>query len=111
MRDASIAKVRKLKDGNGQYLFVPGLAGSPDTLLGYPLISNPDVAATATSAKSVIFGAASKYMIRQAGPIRFERSDEFAFTSDLVTFKFAIRVDGDLLDTTGAVKHFVGGAS
>ena len=111
MRDSSIAKVRKLKDGNGQYLFVAGLAGSPDTLLGYPLVSNPDVAATATSAKSVIYGAASKYMIRQAGPIRFERSDEFAFTSDLVTFKIAMRYDGDLLDTTGAVKHFVGGAS
>ena len=110
-RDASIAKIRKLKDGSGQYLFVAGLAGSPDTLLGFPLVSNPDVAATATSAKSVIFGAASKYMIRQAGPIRFERSDEFAFTSDLVTFKIAMRYDGDLLDTTGAVKHFVGGAS
>lgn len=111
MRDASIAAVRKLKDGNGQYLFAPGLGGSPDTLLGYPLISNPDVAATATSAKSVIFGAASKYLIRQAGPIRFERSDEFAFTSDLATFKIAMRYDGDLLDTTGAVKHFIGGAS
>jgi HK97 family phage major capsid protein len=111
MRDTSIAAVRKLKDGTGNYLFAPGLAGSPDTLLGYPLISNPDVVATATSGKSVIFGAASKYMIRQAGPIRFERSDEFAFTSDLVTFKIAMRYDGDLLDQSGAVKHFIGGAS
>lgn len=112
MRDASIAAVRKLKDGNGQYLFTAGLnAGEPDRLLGYPLWSNPDVAAVATSAKSVIFGALPKYTVRQAGPIRVQRSDDFAFTSDLVTFKFAIRVDGDLIDQSGAVKHFIGNGS
>lgn len=112
MADSSVLKARKLKDGNGQYLFLPGLlAGEPDRLLNVPLYSNPDVVATSTSAKSVVYGALAKYMIRQAGAIRFERSDDFAFTSDLATFKIAIRVDGDLLDTTGAVKHFVGGAS
>lgn len=112
MRDASILAARKLKDGNGAYIYVPGLsAAEPDTLLAYPLNSNPDVVATGLSAKSIIFGALSKYLIRQAGAIRFERSDEFAFTSDLSTFKIAIRVDGDLLDQTGAVKHFIGGAS
>jgi HK97 family phage major capsid protein len=112
MRDASILACRKLKDGNGQYIFVPGItAGEPDRLLGYPLYSNPDVVATALSAKSVIYGALAKYMIRQAGAVRFERSDEFAFTSDLATFKIVIRVDGDLLDTTGAVKHFIGNAA
>lgn len=112
MRDSSILKARKLVDGNGQYLFVPGLlGGEPDRLLGYPLFSNPDVVATALSGKSVIYGALSKYLIRQSGPVRFERSDEFAFTSDLTTFKIAIRVDGDLMDQEGAVQHFVGGAS
>lgn len=112
MRDASIAAARKLKDGSGQYLFSAGLnGGEVDRLLGYPLHSNPDVAATATSAKSVIFGALAKYLIRQSGPVRFERSDEFAFTSDLTTFKIAIRVDGDLMDQENAVEHFVGGAS
>ena len=112
MRDASILATRQLKDGNGQYLFAPGLkAGEQDTLLGYPLYSNPDVVAAATSGKSIIYGTLDKYMIRQAGPFRFERSDEFAFTSDLITFKWAMRYDGDLLDQTGAVKHFVGGAS
>lgn len=112
MRDASILAARKLKDGNGQYLFVPGLAGGePDRLLGYPLWSNPDVVAAATSAKSVIFGALSKYLIRQAGAIRLERSDDFAFTSDLITFKSTIRVDGDLIDQSGCVKHFIGNAA
>ena len=112
MADSSILKARKLKDGNGAYIFVPGLSSAePDSLLGYPLHSNPDVVATGLSAKSIIYGALAKYMIRQAGPIRFERSDDFAFTEDLSTFKIAIRVDGDLLDQTGAVKHFIGNAA
>ena len=112
MRDSSILAARQLKDGNGQYLYGPGLnGGEQDRLLGYPLYSNPDVAAAATSAKSVIFGALPKYTIRQAGPFRFERSDEFAFTSDLITFKWAMRYDGDLIDTTGCVKHFIGNAA
>ena len=112
MRDASILAARQLKDGNGQYLFAPGLtAGEQDRLLGYKLYSNPDVVAAATSAKSVIYGSLGKYLIRQAGAVRFERSDEFAFTSDLATFKVVIRADGNLLDQTGAVKHYIGGAS
>lgn len=112
MRDASILALRQLKDGNGQYLFGLGLhGGEADRLLDYPLHSNPDVAAAATSAKSVIYGALGGYTIRQAGEFRFLRSDEFAFTSDLVTFKWSMRYDGDLLDQSGRVKHYVGGAS
>ena len=40
--------------------------------------------------------------------MRFERSDDFA---DLVTFQALLRTDGKLVDTTGAIKHYVGGAS
>ncbi len=111
LRDASIAAVRKLKDTAGQYIFAPALAaGAPDTLLGKPIYPNPDVVATALSAKSVIFGDLSRYYIRTVGGIRFERSDDFAFTSHLVTFRCMLRADGNLVDQTGAVKHFIGNA-
>ena len=30
---------------------------------------------------------------------------------DLVTFKALLRTDGDLIDTTGAIKHYVGNAA
>jgi HK97 family phage major capsid protein len=69
------------------------------------------VAAVATSAKSVIFGDISAYYVRIAGGVRFERSDDFAFQNDLVTFRAIVRGDGILADQTGAVKLFVGGAS
>ena len=112
MRDASIAATRKLKDSSGRYLFEPSLqAGQPDTLLGFRLDSNPDVAATAVNARSVLFGVTPKYFVRQVGGVRLDRSDEFAFNAGLVTFRATLRVDGALADLTGAVRHFVGAAT
>lgn len=112
MRDATLARVRKLKDSQNQYLWQPGLqAGAPDLLLGKPVYTDPNVAAVATSAKSVIFGDISAYYVRIAGGIRFERSDDFAFQNDLVTFRAIVRGDGILADQSGAVKVYVGAAS
>ncbi len=112
LNDASIAELRKLKDTTGQYLWQPGLqAGAPDVLLGKPVLTDPNVANVATSAKSVIFGDISQYFVRLAGGIRFERSDDFAFNTDLVTFRALMRADAALIDLTGAVKVFAGAAS
>jgi len=112
LKDSSVATLRKLKDTTGQYLWQPGLqAGAPDTLLGKPVLTDPGVAAVGLSAKSIVFGDFSQYFIRIAGGMRFERSDDFAFNTDLVTFRCLFRADGALVDLTGAVKHFVGGAS
>jgi HK97 family phage major capsid protein len=112
LRDASIATMRKLKDDAGQYLWNPGtVAGTVDTFLGKPVISDPNIAAIATAAKSVVFGATSAYFVRMVNEIRFERSDEYAFNTDLVTFRCLVRMDGELIDQTGAVKVFQGGAS
>lgn len=112
MADGAIASARKLKDDNGQYLWQPALqAGEPDMLLGKPLVADTNVADQATSAKSVLFGDFSAYYIRDVRGVRAERSVDFAFGTDLITWRFLLRTDGDLVDTTGAVKHFVGGAS
>lgn len=112
MRDSTLGAARKLKDGQGQYLWQPSIqVGAPDTLLGKPVHTDPNVAAPALSAKSVAFGDFSQYFVRLAGGVRFERSDDYAFNSDLVTFRAIIRADGLLIDQTGAVKVFTGGAS
>lgn len=111
MRDATLATVRKLKGSDNNYLWVPGLAGAPDTILGKPVATDPNVAAVALSAKSVAFGDMSAYYVRLAGGIRFERSDDFAFNTDQATFRCIVRGDGVLLDQTGAVKHFIGNAA
>lgn len=116
MRDTTAGTIRKIKDssggaGVGNYLWTPGFGTAPDTILGKPVVIEPNIAATALSAKSVLFGDMSRYFVRLAGGIRFERSDEFAFQNDLVTFRAIIRGDGILADQTGAVKHFVGNAA
>jgi len=111
MNGASIGKVRKLKDTAGNYIFQPALAlGAPDTLLGYPLYENPAVVDTGVNAKSVAAGHFPSYFVRQVGGIRLDRSDDFAFSSDLVTFRATIRLDGNLPQTSH-IKHFAGGTA
>jgi HK97 family phage major capsid protein len=112
MKDTTLGSIRKIKDTTGQYLFQPSLtAGTPDSLLGKPIYTDPFMPATAVNAKSVVFGDFSRYFVRLAGGIRFERSDEYAFNADLITFRALLRGDGALMDTTGALKHIVGAAT
>lgn len=112
MKDSTLASVRKLKDTTNQYLWQPSIqVGVPDVLLGKPVYTDPNVAAPALSAKSVVFGDISQYFVRMVNGIRFERSDDFAFSTDLVTYRCILRADGDLVDLTGAVKVFQGNAA
>lgn len=112
MNGASIGAVRKLKAStSGEYLFTPTLdATTPDRLIGYPLIENPQMASTGTSAKSVIAGHFPSYMTRTVGGIQVARSDDYAFANDLITLRCLVRLDGNLLQSSH-VKYFSGAAS
>ncbi|HVK34446.1 MAG TPA: phage major capsid protein, partial [Microlunatus sp.] len=112
MRDATVAAIRKLKDSTGQYLWQPGLTeGSPDRILGKPVFTDPNMPAVALAGKSILFGDFSTYFVREVETVRFERSDDFAFNNDLITYRAILRGDGDQIDTTGAIKHFIGNAA
>jgi HK97 family phage major capsid protein len=50
------------------------------------------------------------YFVRSVGGIRLDRSDDFAFNADLVTFRASMRVDG-ALPQSSHIKYFIGGAS
>lgn len=106
--DATVAAIRKLTNaGTIDYVWRPGLAdGIPDTLLGRPVYSDPNIDTLATGKKVVLFGDYSKYLIRDVASLRFERSDEFKFDTDMVWFKAVARADGNLLDTA-AVKYII----
>ncbi len=110
-KGSSIAAMRVLQDGAGNFVFQPSMSEStPDRVLGVPLYENPAMAAIGASAKSVIAGHFPSYYVRTVGGIRLDRSDDFAFSSDLVTFRCTYRVDGDLPQTSH-IKHFVGAAT
>ena len=100
MNTASLGVVRKLKDNNGAYIFSPALADGNDRVLSYPVFENPAMASNASATKSVIFGHLPSYYVRMAGGLRLDRSDDFAFSADLVTFRASMRVDGNLPQTS-----------
>ena len=105
MNDATIAAVRKLKDSDGQYIWNPGIAaGRPDTILGRPVVADDAMAAQASLAKSIVFGDISKaYTARMVNALDVARSDEYAFDTDLVTWRFVARFDGALVDEKAVV--------
>jgi len=100
MNTSSLGVVRKLKDNNGSYIFSPALADGNDRVLSYPVYENPAMASNASATKSVIFGHLPSYYVRMAGGLRLDRSDDFAFSADLVTFRATMRVDGNLPQTS-----------
>jgi HK97 family phage major capsid protein len=111
MNAKSIGAVRKLKDTAGNYVFSPALsADKRDLVLGYEVYENPAMADPATSAKSVLFGHLPSYFVRTVGGLRLDRSDDFAFSQDLISFRATLRVDGNLIQTSH-VKYFAGAAS
>jgi HK97 family phage major capsid protein len=80
-------------------------------MVGKPAYIDPFVPQMGASAKSVLFGDWSRYFVRMVNGIRFERSDDFAFDEDLVSFRALLRADAALIDTTGSIKYFAHGAS
>ena len=111
MNGKSISAVRKLKDNYGRYLFEPALSAEKRDLIGgYVVYENPAMPDIATGAKSIIAGDLASYYVRSVGGIRLDRSDDFQFGSDLTTFRFTWRLDGNLPQTSH-IKYFKGAAS
>jgi HK97 family phage major capsid protein len=112
MAKSAIAAVRKVKDGDGRFIWSAGsiAAGQPDELLGYPVFENPAAPALAANAFSIGVGHLPSYKARLAGGIQVAQSADYAFNEDVTTFRVTARVDGNLTHASHFVK-FKGGAS
>ena len=117
MNDLSVAIVSKLVDTTGRPIWTPGDAesianGNPDTLCGYPVAINDDVAVMAANALSIGFGDFSAYNIRDvAGTTVLRRFDDSAFAlNNQVGFCAWTRSGGNLLDTA-AVRTYKNSAT
>lgn len=98
MNDATIAAIRKLKDGNGVYLWQPSLqAGEPDKLLGYDLYTSPYVPQAAADAYTVAFGDFKNYWIADRSGRTVQRLNELYSTNGQVGFVVTERVDGKVI--------------
>ena len=105
----TIGALRKLKDTAGNYLYQVGV-GQPDTFAGFSVVENPAVADIATGASSVLFGHLPSYKVRMAGGLDVASSSDYAFNTDVTTFRVTMRVDGNLTHA-GHIKRFIGAAS
>ena len=106
MNDSTLAAVRKLKDGDGNYLWSLGsyTQGVPQTVLGYPVVVNQAMASIATGNKTMLFGDMSKFYVRKVGaPALYVARERFAPDFGILGF---IRFDG-VLANTAAIKHLV----
>ena len=106
MNDSTLAAVRKLKDGNGNYLLSMGnfQAGVPNQILGYNIVVNQAMDSLASGKKVMLFGDMSKYYVRKAGgPSLFVARDRFAPDYGILGY---VRFDGTLANAA-AVKHLI----
>lgn len=104
--DLTLAAVRKLKNGTGDYLWQAGdfTQGVASTLLGYRYSINQAMPAMTTGLKSVLFGDFGKYFVRKVGsPVIGVMRERFWPDLGIAGL---IRLDGELGDTA-AVKHLI----
>ena len=112
MNKSGLAAVRKIKDGNGAFIWSAGniAQGQPDQLLGYPVYENPAALTVAVNAFSIGVGHLPSLKARVAGGIQVAQSADYAFNEDVTTFRVTARVDSKLTHASHFVK-FRGGAS
>ena len=115
MADSSLKVVRKIKDSQNRPVFLPGYEGlggaMGDSLLGYPVQVNQDVATMAANAKSIAFGDFNQYVIRDVmAPTLFRFEDSAYAKLGQVGFLMWHRAGGNLLDTA-AVKYYANSAT
>ena len=98
MNDATVKAIRKLKDGNGQYIWQPSVtAGTPDTILNRPIKTSAYVPTLAASAKTIAFGDFSYYWVADRQGRSFKRLNELFAATGQVGFVATQRVDGKLI--------------
>jgi HK97 family phage major capsid protein len=99
MGDGAAKMIRKLKDGDDQYMWQPGLvAGQPDRILGRPVIISDGATAPAVNARSIMFGDVSQYYIVDRLGMVMQRLNELYAANGQIGFKFMRRHDGKLVN-------------
>jgi HK97 family phage major capsid protein len=91
----AVRNIRKLKDGNGQYLWAAGLSGQPDRILEVPYVMSEYAPSTFTSGLYVgLIGDFSFYWIADALNLGIQRLDELFAATNQVGFIGRAETDG-----------------
>lgn len=106
MANGALRKVRKFKDQNGGYFWQPAIGpGMAPTFDGNPVYEDPNLAAPASATKSVLFGDAAAFVVKEV-PLRVALSTEFRFNLDQVALRSVYRAGGTVPDSA-AIAYLV----
>lgn len=96
VNDTAARNLYLLADSQGRPLWNVNIATSgPDTFLGYPIYTHPDIPAPAASTISLLFGDFNRgYAIRQVDGFSMQRLGELYAENGQVGFRGFHRVDG-----------------
>lgn len=98
LNDSTVKALRKLKDGNGNYIWQPSVsAGVPDTILNRPYKTSSYVPEIGAGKKCMAFGDFSYYWIADRSGRTFKRLNELFAMTGQVGFLAMERLDGKLI--------------
>lgn len=98
LNDSTVKAIRKLKDGNGNYIWQPSVReGEPDRILNRPYRTSIYVPELAAGNRVMAFGDYSYYWIADRQGRSFKRLNELFATTGQVGFLASERVDGKLI--------------
>ena len=98
LNDSTVKAIRKLKDGNGNYIWQPSVReGEPDRILNRPYRTSIYVPEIAVGNRVMAFGDYSYYWIADRQGRSFKRLNELYATTGQVGFLASERVDGKLI--------------
>ena len=98
MNDATISAIRKLKDGQGQYIWQPGIKeGAPDMLFNQKVLMSNYMPLISSGNKVILYGDFSYYWLAEREGRTLERLNELYAVTDQVGFKMTERLDGRLI--------------
>lgn len=96
--DSTIKAIRKLKDGNGTYLWQPSItAGAPDTILNRPIKTSGYMPALTAGNKVMLFGDTKYYWLSDRQGRTFKRLNELFAQNGQIGFIATQRLDGKLI--------------
>ena len=103
--NATLKEIRKLKDGEGHYLWAPGFDGQPATLLGKRVYTSANIDTIASGKKVGVFGDfEAGYKIADRSGFEFKILNELYAANGQVGFRGTGRTDGKGILASSALK-------
>jgi HK97 family phage major capsid protein len=106
--DTTVGEIMRMKDGNGNYIFMSPNSSTEPLVWGKPIVVNNDMPDTATGLRAIVFGKGDAYKIRTVRGFSLLRMDERYAPSLQVSFLGFARADGGYINAgQNPIKHLI----